>query len=190
MTSKSRRDRLLKHRPSLRRCDLANLPDIGILWAEYWRGGFYLEPGLDEDDFMAAVRAQLAAWDSLWFMDDRCAQYASGTGPVALVSIRTDGWRVEPHVHHFSWSSARQKLRTVVALLQLLRHDRNIGVVLVIADNKRFFDHVCGYGVLFPKGQLHNGLPTGLGHIYTVKGKRQCLKHSASQAASSASQAA
>jgi len=190
LTSKGRRERLLKSpRPRLRRFDAQNLRDLGIVWAEYSTGNFYLPAGLSNDEFVDQLLSMLAIWDSLWFVEDASTQFSSGTGPVALVSIRSDGWRIEPHMHHFSWSTTRQKLRSVIALLQMLRHDKNVGVVFCVVEErlKHFFDHVCQYGVLFPKGRLLQGLPTGTAFMYSIKGKRTCLRHSEQSEQASAS---
>jgi hypothetical protein len=177
LTSKNLRDRLLKHRPSVRRCDVTNLRDLGIIWADYQAGNFFLQPGLTNEQFLDGAMAILAVWDSVWFVEDNSTHYNSGRGPVAILGIKTDGWRVEPHVHHCSWSSTRQKLRTWVAVLQMLRYDKDVGVLMVIAqeEHKTFFDRLVKYGVLFPKGRIAGGLPTGAGLLYTIRGKKQCL---------------
>ncbi len=175
---KDRRGRLLKDRPSVRRCDVQNLRDLGIIWADYLAGNFkVIEPGLDNEEFLSRLLNVLAVWDSVWFVEDKSKHYGAGVGPVSILGVKTDGWRIEPHLHHFSWSSTRQKLRAWVAVLQMLRHDRDVGVIFVLAEakDKKFFDHVARYGVLFPKGLISGGLPIGDGVLYILRGKKQCL---------------
>lgn len=185
ISSKRLRDRLLKNRPSVRRCDVENLRDLGIVWADYRAGNFFFQPGLSNDEFVSAALPLLSSWDSVWFVEDNSSQYGAGEGPVAILGIKTDGWRVEPHIHHFAWATTRQKLRAWVAVLQMLRYDKEIGVILLIVqeEHKTFFDHVVKYGVLFPKGRIAGGLPTGNGLLYTMRGKKQCLGFQLSQQA-------
>lgn len=156
---------------------MGNMRDIGIIWADYQQGNFYLPEGLTNEEFTNTVLQVLSVWDSLWFVEDRSARYSAGTGPVSLMAIRSDGWRVEPHVHHFAWATSRQKLRVMVSIFQFLRYNKDVGIVLAIIpqSEKRFFDHVSSYGVLYPKGgEIQGALPSGTGFMYTVRGKREC----------------
>jgi hypothetical protein len=177
MTPKQRRDLVLKNRPHIRPIDLNNPKDIGIAWADYKKGGWLLPEGLDNEQFIKQFHHVISIFDSVWFAEDDNKAFSSGRGPVSLIVGKTDGWRVEPHVHHFGWASKRNRLRTLVSLFQMLRHDKNVGVCVVFAeqDTKAFFDKLERYKVLFPSGFVPNGLPTGNSYIYSVKGKRRCL---------------
>lgn len=161
----------------MRRCDVQNLHDLGVIWADYKEGNFFLPPELDNEQFTEGALSILSAWDSVWFVEDVSKRFSSGKGPVAIIGIKTDGWRIEPHIHHFAWATTKQKLRSWVSVLQMFRYDKDVGVILVIAEEKHktFFDHVVKYGVLFPKGRIAGGLPTGNGVLYTMRGKKQCL---------------
>jgi len=183
-STKARRERLLKQRPLLRPFDPQNLRDLGLIWADYKAGNFYLPPGLTNEQFLEALAKILLLWDSVWFIEDDSMQYASGRGPVSLVGINTDGWKVEPHVHHFAWASPKRKLRAWVALLHRLRNNKEVGLIFVVAleKDKPFFDHLVNqYGVIHPKGRLLNGVPTGVGFMYAIKGRKPCLGQQSSQ---------
>lgn len=183
MSISKSRSRLLKQRPNIRPFDFSGLKDLGIVWADYKAGNFYLEPGLTNEQFIQRFHQIVVLWDSLWLVEDNVPQYSSGRGPVGIIGVRTDGWRVEPHVHHFAWSTPRRKLRTWVGLLQWLRYS-DVGLIMAIveAKDKSFFDHLCEYGVLQPKGgEIHSALPTGSGYMFVSKGKRKCRGQQFSQ---------
>jgi hypothetical protein len=147
------------------------------MWADYQVGNFFFEKGLSNEEFISSTLKLLAQWDSVWFVEDKSSQYASGNGPIAILGVRTDGWRVEPHLHHFSWSTTRQKLRAWASVLAMLKNSDEIGLILLMVEEKhqKFFDRFVKYNLLFPKGRVSNGLPTGGGFLYTIKGKKQCL---------------
>lgn len=175
MTPRERRERLLKNRPFVRRFDIHNLNDIGIVWADYQRGNFLLPAGLDNDQFKRALIDLLLVFDSIWFVEDSSHAYSSNKGPTALIGIRSDGWKVEPLFHHFKWATQRNRFRAVVATLQMLRYSRDVGVCVYYApeSQKPFCDHLKEYGVLFPSGKVLHGRPEGAAYVYSVKGKKE-----------------
>jgi hypothetical protein len=181
MTPKQRRDLVLKNRPHIRPVDLNNPKDIGIAWADYKNGGWGLPEGLNNEQFIDQFLRVISIFDSVWFAEDDNKAFSTGRGPVSLIVHKTDGWRVEPHVHHFGWARKRNKLRTLVSLFQMLRHDKEVGVCVVFAEekDKKFFDGLERYKVLFPSGFVPNGLISGNAFVYSVKGKRRC--HSSQQ---------
>ncbi len=178
MSPKEKRDLLLRDRPHVRRCDLTNLKDVGILWADYQRGNFKAPPGLSKEQFAEAVKDIALFCEQIWFVEDNTRAFQSGRGPVSLVSVRTDGWKYEPRAHHFSWASKRNKARSVVAFLQMMRYDKEVGACVVFGgeDEKVFLDALRDYGVLYASGKVQHGLPEGTAYIYSIKGKRELAR--------------
>lgn len=176
MTPKQKRDRLFRSgRPFIRSVQIYDNgkyhKDIGILWVAHKRKPFHsLSPNLTQEQFAKEI-SDIAQSAELLLAEDRNKEYKD-SGPVALIAVTSNGWKIEPHAEFFKWSTAKNILRVSVAFLQMVRY-RKIGacVVLSLNDSKKLFDCCCRYGVLHSVGQIQNGDPRGDEHIFTVRGK-------------------
>lgn len=178
MTPKERRDRLLTKRPFIRPLQIYDdgnyHKDMAILWASNLRDPFkFLEPGLSQERFASEIE-KLSSQVMFFIVEDENESFESKRGPVALISVVYDGWRAEPHVIFFAWSTKRNKLRVTVCFLQWLRY-KKIGVILVWSDagSKILFHHCEKYGVLHFVGTIPNGGSDGDEYIFSMKGKRE-----------------
>ena len=180
MTPKEKRDRLFRvSRPHFRPAVLVDENgygyDMGLLWAAYKAGSFPLAGNLSEAEFAEHIVALGTTLTGAMMVEDDCAKYSSGRGPVALISIRSDGWRVEPHVDYFNWAGKRTPLRVSVAFFQMARYSKDVGscVVSSLKDTENLFNHVCEYGVLHPVGRVPKGSVRGDVYMFSVTGKKE-----------------
>lgn len=178
--TKDKRDRLFrKSRPHFRTLHIYDgdkyHKDIGILWAAYQDGCFHELPrDLEQSEFAQEVE-KLTQTHELWMAEDENNSYQSGKGPVALVSIISDGWKIEPHTESFPWASKRNILRYFVAFFHMIRY-KKIGVCVVksLKSSTNLFNKCKEYGVLFYVGEIINGNQNGDEYIYSVRGKLRC----------------
>lgn len=177
MTPKEKRDLLFKGgRPVFRSLETMDgdqyHKDIAICWLAHKKTPFYSISSDDQDGF-ASELVNLANNCEVLVAEDRNTHYSSGSGPTGVVWIISDGWKVEPHCVFFPWATTRNKLRAVVAFLQMARY-RKIGacVIYALEDSKALFDTVVKYGVLRHVGKIPGGDPRGDEYMYSVRGKR------------------
>lgn len=178
MTPKERRDRLFKSsRPNVRPLDFSNMKDMAILWEAYQRGSF---PDLPEDmmkpDFISTMIDVSNNYHMSWMIEDKTSAFADETVPVGMMMAVSNGWELEPHFEGFKWATARNKLRSVAAFLQMMRYDKDVGIVNVysLKKDKRFFKHLAkNYGVLNYLGLIPHGDARGDRHIFYVRGRKQ-----------------
>ena len=174
---KEHRDRLFKNgRPHIRAMELVKDdqvgPDMGVLWAAYKQDGFDL-PEMDQTqfaDFMLDVASQYTMG---WVIEDANPKFKDGRGPVGFVTAVYNGWELEPHFEPFPWATPKNVLKSAVSFFQMMRYDKNIGVVNVYSLNKdkRFFKHVTRYGVLNYLGRIPHGDVRGDRHIFYIRGR-------------------
>jgi len=175
--SKEKRDRLFKQgRPHFRPLEIYDggkySKDIAYLWVAYQKNPFWWLPkGLDQSSFAKHIE-DIASRETLTVADDKNKNFKS-RGMVALFSTTDDGWKVEPHVQFMPWATPRNKLKTIVAFLQYMRHQK-IGACVVygLQDSVSLFDKCCDYGVLHRVGKIVNGDPRGDEYVYSVRGKK------------------
>ena len=175
---KEKRDRLFKRgRPNIRPLIIEENgkphKDIGLLWVAYKKGSFPLFPvDMKEPEFFQYV-LKLSDEHGLYVAEDYNKEY-EGLGPIAVISVKTDGWKVEPHTNFFNWATVRNKLRSTVAFFQMVRYQK-IGccVVYSLIDSKPLFDKVQEYGVLNYVGRIPNGDMRGDEYMYTIRGKKK-----------------
>lgn len=173
-STKVRRDRLFKHsKPTLR--PYAD-SDFWVLWAAYDLGSFPgLAAGATKDQFrnyLDLIRGSagclVAEDDCKWFKDKR--------GPVAFITLKSDGWQTHPAVDFFKWTTPRRKLRVLVAALQKARWSKEIGVIVIrsLQGSQRMLEVVNEYGHLVtPVGTIPEGTPTGDEFLYYLRGQRK-----------------
>lgn len=78
-----------------------------------------------------------------------------GLAPVGWMLTKSDGYRVEPHVEWFPWSSDRAKLEACVAFLNKLRKT-HLALLHIHLEERGFFDHMCRYGILRRVGTVQD----------------------------------
>lgn len=179
MTSKEKRDQLFrKSRPLIRQVQIYEddkyHKDIGILWAAYSERPFYDFPKeLTQKEFVSRIEEITQQIDWM-FAEDKTVAFESLFGPVALIAVSTDGWRIEPHTIFFPWATARNKLRVSISFFQMARY-KKIGVCIVrcLENSVTLFNHCRDYGVLHYVGKIVNGDPRGDEYVYSVRGKKE-----------------
>ena len=179
MNARERRALILKNRPKIRRIDVSDDRDIGIVWADYQRNPEFPGPkGLAQEDFADQFKTACAFWDSVYFVEDDSKVFRSGRGPVGVIKIKTNGWRIEPEATVFSWATKRNILRCCVAFFQMIRHDRSVGACVVFAPEsaKKLLDRMFHYDVLFRAGRIRDAIPGALAHVYVIRGKRDPVR--------------
>jgi hypothetical protein len=177
VTPKDKRDRLFKRskpfiRPLVIRDGDKYHKDMGYLWVSHQRKPFHVIPkDITQSEFARRIE-HLASCNEFFMVDDDSHEL-KGRGPIALVGITTDGWKIEPHVEFMQWASPRNKLRGCVTFFQMMMLSRKVGacVVYCVEDSRCLFDHVCHYGVLQYVGKILNGDPRGDNFIYSMRGR-------------------
>lgn len=147
---------------------------MGIAWAAYQKNPFEaFGDGLNETEFAKAMEVAAENGYILMAEDDNAA--FKERGPVAIISVQGDGWRVEPHVVFFKWATPRNKLRVCVAFFQWIRWQKSVGVCIVLAlkPSIALFHRCRKYGVLFFCGKIVNGDSRGDQYIFSIKGQRE-----------------
>lgn len=172
-----KRERLFRHsRPNLRAFEFYDgdeyHKDVKILWVAHKLKPLHgLSEELTEVEFVNKI---MSLESELLMIEDKNKQY-KGSGPIGVVLIYSDEWKIEPHASFFPWATKQNILRSAVSFFQWARNSRKIGCVLtfVLQDGKNLYDRVCKYGVLHYVGKLVNGDPRGDEYIYSVKGKKR-----------------
>jgi hypothetical protein len=182
MTPKQRRDSLFRHtRPEIRGFELYDgdeyHKDVKLLWVAHQKEPIHLIPEEITQEEFAQYVEDAAKKGDLFVIEDENNQY-DGFGPVGMGFIMDNGWKYEPHINFFPWSTKKNILRSVVAGLQWARYSRKIGCILIhsLEESKNLFDHVCKYGVLHYVGKIVNGDERGDEYLYSVRGKRNVTR--------------
>ena len=185
MTPRDRRSRLLgKSKPNMRPAILVREDgygeDMGVLWAAYRAGSFPLiDQNLDMAAFAKLMIATAATLHEMAIVEDDCKTYPSGRGPVAVIGIRSDGWKHEPHIDYFKWATPRIILRVSVQFFQMARHSREVGVCVVRslkATSNLFLRISKDYGVLNFVGRIPHGTPRGDEWVFSTMGRKELPK--------------
>ena len=175
MKPKERRDRLFKtSRPNIREMSLVDqqgyTKDMAVLWGAYQQKE---DNPISQQDFAYQVESQLGSYDRKWVIEDNNT-FCSGYGPVGIVYAKYNGWELEPYFEPFAWASKRNILRSAVSFLQMMRYDKEVGIVNVysLKDDKSFFNHVSKYGVLKYATKIPDGVEDGDKYIYYIRGRK------------------
>lgn len=176
MKPKDRRDRLFKtSRPNIREMSLVDengyTKDMGILW-----GAYKLDSSgdLSQEEFADFIMNNVEPYSKKWLIEDKNAQFGSGYGPVGMMCANYDGWEISPTFEKFEWATSRNILRSVVSFLQMMRYDKDVGIVVVdtLFENKGFFNHVTKYGVLKYASKIPSGREDGDKYTFYIKGRK------------------
>jgi hypothetical protein len=149
-------------------------PDMGILWAAYKRGSFDIKE-MDERSFAEFTLASLSRYSTVWIMEDRNNGFRSGSGPVCVIGVNSNGWMITPKVFWFSWATKRNKLRCTVAFFQKTRYEKTVGVceVRTEQDGLKLTQHAIKFvPSLRYVGKIWFGTPNGDQFIFSVKGAK------------------
>ncbi len=181
MTPKNKRDSLFRiNRPNLRPLKVYDGDeyhrDMKILWVAYEKEPFHqLGAGLNQKQFCDEIE-KITSYNELLIADDYNKAYKD-IGPIAIIGIASDGWKIEPHVQFFTWATPRNVLRVCIAAFQFFRYSRKIGcyVVHALEGSKNLFDRCATYGVIHFVGKIVNGDQRGDEYIYSGRGKRNVI---------------
>jgi len=116
-------------------------------------GSFGYPEGLSQEELTARVLSGLNGLVTFIVEDDN-SKFRDGRGPVALVSMATDGYKFEPNVAIFKWATKRNILRGFVGFFQWAKNSRDIGMceLKVPTSKSRILMKMRDYGVLYPRG--------------------------------------
>ncbi len=173
--TKDRRDRLFKSGKPLVRV-FSPADDMWILWAAYDLGSFDKMPkGLTKKELTNLVMQFSKSKSSCLVIEDKGRYFKAKRGPVAFVTIDNFGWRVEPQVDFFKWTTPRMILRCAVAFFQMIRYRKDVGVCVVRSclETANLFERVRKYGLLQEVGKIPNGQPGGDEYIFSVNGLKK-----------------
>lgn len=148
--------------------------DKGFLWAAYQHKSFELEDGLEREAFISAVAGLLSSFSYVLVIEDDHLGFKSGRGLVGVIGVKTDGWTFVPESLFFKWASKRNVLRASVAFLQMIRHQKEVGVCEVRTTKKDFYfmKHMQKYGLLYVRGMIPKGSAEGAVYIFSIEGKK------------------
>ena len=179
MKPKERRDRLFKtSRPNIRKIELFGEDgfgrDMGVLWGAYKMGSFRDMPEMTQEQFAEYWVNVAAEYQKRWMIEDVNTKFSEGRGPIGVMMAVYNGWELEPHFEPFAWATPKNILKGVVGFLQMMRYDKDVGIVNVysLKDTKRFFKHVTNYGVLRYATEIPNGDIRGDRYIFYVRGRK------------------
>lgn len=124
--------------------------DVSILWAAYKSGSFPLPEDLGQGEFIDNLEQALTQFSATWVVDDDSSVFSSKRGPVGMVSVSTVGLIVEPRFVFFKWATKRNMLRLVVSFINMIRHSKRTGLILVRVPqaHKSMPDHLKKYDML------------------------------------------
>lgn len=140
----------------------------------YQNGSLPIPAGLDQTQFLVAMAEKFGAFSLLWIIEDANSNFKSGRGQVAIVGVRTDGWAYEPKAWFFKWATARNRVKSAVGFLQMMRHQKEVGVcrVEVLDSEAKKLRKLEKYGVLYPRGRVPFGNSEGDSYLFSIQGKK------------------
>ena len=176
MKPKERRDRLFKtSRPNIKEMKLIDengyTQDMKVLWGAYKQSN--PEKIISQEDFAETIMNEVDPYHKKWLIEDNNT-FCGGYGPVGMIWANYDGWGLEPQFELFNWATPRNVLRAMVSFLQMMRYDKDIGIVNVHSqkDNRKLFNHVEKYGVLKFATKIPDGDENGDKYIYYIRGRK------------------
>jgi len=129
---------------------------IPYAWAAYKRGCFKEVGDIPEDMDASAFSAWIVNW--IWASQFEAVTFLAktpdhGVIPVGIVVIQYLGQIALPHAVWFNEASARNRVETSLAFLVELKKRFDV-LITARGKNRRFFLHLCDYGVLRKVGLL------------------------------------
>ena len=158
------------NRPYLTHAGLKNLGEV--IESGWWTTGSQVEAL--EEEFAEYIMSDVNGYARKWIIEDSNAQFNDKYGAIAMVCAVYNGWELEPHVNFFSWATPRNKLRAMVSFLQMMRYDKEVGIVNAnsLEETKNFFHHVVKYGVLKYAAKVPNGDSRGDRYMFYIRGRK------------------
>ncbi len=156
---KAARDRLFKHgRPDIQPLDIDDDglvgKDMAVLWAA--QGAFNFEG--DQSEFTRLFLDYLQGFYAAWIVRDKNYNYPDGYGATGLIVAAFNGWSLTPEFIAFPWATDRNRLKAVVAFMQMARYEKGIGLLNLSTTDPQFFQHIRKrYGVMYYVGKVPRG---------------------------------
>lgn len=174
---KELRSKLFKGAPPvIREIDINH--DMAVLWAAHKKGAFNL-PEVTQEEFRNEMNGLLGQFNFGWMIEDVNSKFSSGRGPVTMVVGVFNQWELEPKFFVFPWATLHNRLRCGVSFVQKSRYSKDIGIITIMADSKRYWSRVRKYfmapevprdkGVLGYVGRIPDGNITEDRHIYYIR---------------------
>jgi hypothetical protein len=175
---RERRERLFaRTNPRVRLFDFKR--DAWVLWAAYDLASF---PKLKADpqkegifktpeDFFSHFSAHARQKSSVLLVEEDHKFFRERRGPVAMVSVEHNGWKVSLQFDFFQWATRRHRLAAAVSMLNMMRYDKEFGacVLEVGESDEAFCQHVRDrYGLLRFVGKVDNARADGDELIWAV----------------------
>lgn len=182
MKPKDRRSKLFQDRkPEFR---VGTDEDLGWAYVSHRLGG----GDLDKEKFKGVLKTVLSAAQVVFVVQDRHSRFDGEFGPVGMIAIRWDGWRVEPEFLWFEWASARNKLRSTVAFfISQVRYSKAVGIGewRVPENQAKLTKKLKRYMPLYPVGRVPNSSATGTEYLFFMTGAKRKWDSSTASATSS-----
>jgi len=178
---KAARDRLFRHgRPNIRPLDINDNglvgKDMAILWAA--REAFTLEES-DQEEFTRVFLDYLGQFYAVWIVDDKNYHYPDGFGATGLIVSTFNGWSLTPKFIAFPWATDKNRLKAVVAFMQMARYEKGIGMLNLSTTAPGFFQHIRKrYGVMYYVGKVPRGERGTDAYLFYGRGKDFYTCHS------------
>ena len=105
---------------------------MGVIWAAYKAGSLPQIPeGIEQEEFAQIVTDWLARFQSSLIIEDYTKAFKSGRGPVAMIVVANDGEIIKPFGLSFTWATVRNKLRSLVSFLQMVKYSSDVGLCVL-----------------------------------------------------------
>lgn len=146
--------------------------DLWVLWAAYKEGSFPL-PEMSKDDFYSYILKVISAYSSAWLIEDDSKVFKDKRGPVCIILVHSNGWKIEPHVDWFKWATKQNILRSSVRFFNWVKQSKEVGVCVVksLKKTSNLFHHIRSYGVLNFVGRIPGGDKRGDEYIFSIRGR-------------------
>ena len=172
-TSDQKKKRLFKKsKPFIRPF---SMDDLWVFWAAYKEGSFDIPPDMGKDMFYEWLLESLSKHSSTLVVEDYNRRFKEKRGIVCVISIDSEGCRIEPKAQFFKWATKSNILRANVRFFNWVRYSKQVGVCVVrcFADTVGLFHHVKNYGVIYYVGKIVGGDPQGRGDefVFSTRGK-------------------
>ena len=119
---------------------------------------------IDPKEFRSILAQGLMVWDSVYVFN-------AGGKPVGYVGGKFLGmFMILADMEWFPWATTRQKYESAINLLNELRK-RFVVIGTAEQESKRFWGHICKYGIIRRIGTLQGVFVSGPAAMYQTIGK-------------------